>query len=1090
MKKLSICYLLHFIFIISFTTKLSAQIHNPHFLHLTTNDGLANNRVKAIFQDSKGFIWFGTDDGLSRYDGYQFKTYSFTPFDSCSLRGHFITAITQDKQGKLWIGTFNEGVYSFDPVTECFQHLPVKHLDQTEDGGVLKIYIDKQEMLWLITEHLIIKRFDLKTKKIESFGKKRAFRPPSYVEEDRSGRYMFLDIQGKDVEVFDKQQLKFIRHKHAASFKRPEGYNTQSVIKDTNKKLWLYRSNAQELQRVDLATGEITTFSEPSQAKKTIANAPQPSPFQSFIFRDNQGLVWKTNRYGLLAYDPAQKKFIKNYPVQGKQKNLTRINAVLVAKSGVVWLGTETGAYMLNFRANQLQTFTASGLGGIMETVYEDSEGTVWVGGEWTMEAFPANSSASVNFIKYYKKKFPDIELRPVKICEDPEGKQDHFWLSVTERGLIRFDKLKRDFTRYSPKDTSNHLIDVYDILPDKGNTLWLACNNGLQKFNTQDHTFQWYKHNPNDPESVPAGTIQTVYKDRQGFLWVGTRENGMARFDESAGKFSRHTHHPKQRGSLSNNSVNAFYEDGSGNFWVATSGGLNMLDREKRTFRHFTRKDGLPNNKVFGILEDQTRKLWLSTRNGISRFDPVNKTFTNYDERDGLLNNELSLGAYYKNKQGKMFFGGFFGVTAFYPEQLGNNCYTPPVVITKFKKINQEIPLHEVLSPEGKLTLSYKDEVVSFEIAALSFYNAYKNQYAYKLEGLHEDWIQLGTRREITLTSLDPGSYTLRVKASNNDGVWNEEGMTLQIQVVPPFWATWWFRSGISIFIIGLIIAICTVRINSIKHQKKLLALKVEEKTIQLKEQTIELQKANKTKDQFFAIIAHDLRGPLTSFQETSNLIHYFLEKNRPEKIRQLGDRINQAAKGLNGLLNNLLNWAMVQQKTISYHPTEISLKSLVDECLATYTGSIQIQQIEIHTTIDEDLCMFADYNTALSIVRNLVNNAIKYTPEHGYIEIQGYQAYSNVILSVKDSGIGMSKQILEQIFDVTKKRSRNGLRGETGSGLGLILCKEFAKLNKATLTVNSIPDKGSTFYLTFQDQPNELITQHKTLSHTVLSK
>lgn len=1048
------------IIILSFSQILCAQEYDNSPLHFTTHDGLANNRTKAIFQDTSGFMWFGTDDGLSRYDGYQYKNYSFTPFDSCSFRGNIVTTIAEDLQGKLWIGVFDGGVYSFDPVTECFEHLHIENLTQPKDGEVYKIHIDPQGIVWVITEHLIFKRYDPKTHKIESFGEKQKFRYIFDLQEDQSGRYLFLNIWGKDIEVFDKQELTFIRHIHAALFKRPKKYNAQSIIKDHQGKLWIYRSNNKELQQVDLTTGKTETFSDSNWQTK-IRDTHQLSPFRNLIFQDHEGLIWKSNPYGLSAFAPKQKKFSKQYAILGKQKKpIYRINAVLVAKSGIVWIATETGIYMINPQIDQLQKYVFSGL---VETVYEDPKGRVWVGGHWGLKVFSPDSLPSLDLPQYFTKFITSsTSCRPLKILNDPQNRDHFIWISISRLGLLKFDIQNRKFTLYTPKDTNNHLIDIYDILPEGMDTFWLACNNGLQKFNIHDHTFRWYKHHPDDSQSIPAGIIETVYKDRQGLLWVGTESNGMASFDQTSEKFTRFTHDPNQKNSLSNNSIHDFHEDQKDNFWVATSGGLNLFDRKKETFRHYTIKDGLPKNNILSILEDKTSKLWLGTQQGISKFDSANEIFTNYDQRDGIFNTELFPRSSYKNKQGKLFFGGAGGVTSFYPKQLSQNKYLPPLVITKFKKFNKEIPLHQVVSPEGILELSYEDTMISFEVAALNYYNSYKNQYAYKLEGLHEDWIYLGNQRNITLTNLSGKKYNLRIKASNGQGEWHEGGIVIPIRVTPPFWTTNWFQASMGTSVLIILLTAYLIHIRFIQLQKRRLASLVDKKTLELKT-------VNKTKDRFFAIIAHDLRGPLTSFQEISYLINYFLDNNRPDKIKLLVDKIDQSATGLHSLLNNLLNWAMVQQKTISHHPEKINLKLLINECLSKYQASLGIHQIDMCVTVLEDVSVWVDYNSTMSIIRNLVSNAIKYTPNGGRIELKVTSSMHETVLEVKDNGLGIDTNTLEQLFDIGHKTSHYGVRKEEGSGLGLILCKEFAKLNNATIHVESILHKGSTFRIVF---------------------
>lgn len=920
-------------------------------------------------------------------------------------------------------------------------------------------------IIWVITEHLIVKRYDPKTKQLTSYGKKQPFRYVFKTFEDTSGRYLFFDVWNTNVRVFDTQLHKFVAPPNAHLLRRPMGFNQQILAQDKQGEFWVYRSNAKQLQQIELSTGKVSQFKLPPLPSTPVRDSSKLSPFRTTtMFQDLKGLIWLSTQEGFIAFDPAQKQFSKKVKVTGRKKKITRINSVLSDRSNKTWFSTEDGVYLGDFHTNPTTLFTSPTLGSMTEAVYQDKEGIVWVGGEWSFDAFLPNGTRLENFNQAFKAQFPKANVRPGAFSPDPKGRQHILWLSSWDLGLLKLDKRTKRFTQYLPKDTTNHLNNVYDILSDQNNGLWLACNNGLQKFDINTHTFTRYKYTPSNLLKIAHDGVQSIYKDKQGLLWLGTFESGAISFDPATGKFTAYRHRTHQKNSLSNNNVTAFYEDSKGRFWVATNrGGFNLLDRRQGTFKHYTQTHGLPNNQVFGILEDAQANLWLSTMHGISRFNPDNETFTNYDQRDGLLHNELNEHGFFKNKEGRMFFGGTTGVTAFYATQLDQHTYHPPLVITRFKKFNQEVPLHEALSPNGTLELSYRDLVVSFEVAALGFYNSYKHKYAYKLEGLHEDWIYLENRREIALTALAPGTYTLRIKATNHEGVWNNKDIQLKIQVVPPFWRTWWFNGLVGFAILGSIIFIYSWRLQQSKRQRLQLSYLVDKRTAELK-------KLNHTKDRFFAIIAHDLRGPLTSFREIGNLISHYLRKNQPEKIEQLGKRIDLSAKKLNTLLNNLLNWALVQQQAIAYHPEPIALQKLAKECVDTYQGSLQSHQIQVAIDIPDDLEIWADVPSVTSIFQNLLSNAIKFTPVKGHIIVEAYNQQAQVVVAIKDSGVGMSAEAVDKVFDITHKKSQNGLRGEMGSGLGLVLCQAFAKLNKASIRIESKPNQGSTFFVVFE--------------------
>ncbi len=1057
-------FIIYIYIVLCFLQVIYAQEYDSSIEHLTKFDGLASNRIKTIFQDSKGFIWFGTNNGLNRYDGYHYKTYSETSFDSCSFQGNIVITINEDKKGKLWIGTFEGGLYTFDPITECFKKIKIEKLTQPEDGNVYKIFVDNQGIVWVITEHLIIKKYNPKNHEIESYGEKQEYKYVFDVHEDQKNKYLFLDIRGKDVAVFDIEQKTFIEHEYAKQFKRSNKHDRQIIVKDKKGELKIYRHNEEEIESFDISTGKTKKYKYDLSLQGKQKDINKKPLFSNLLFKAKNGLIWKSSSDGLIAFDPEKNKVLKHYPlIRFQNKAIERVNTVLVDQSGIAWIATEIGVYKINIEKAQIQNYDFDGL---VETVYEDLDKTVWMGGHWGLAFFDQNSTTPITLkLKYDSEKLISREKsrRPLKIVGDPQGRNHLLWISISRLGLLQFNKQTHEIILYEPKkENDNDEVDIYDIVPEGQHIFWLACSNGLQKIDLQKGVFQWYKHSPDDPYSIPSGIVETVYIDKQKRIWVGTEENGIAFMDRLTKKFTRYKHNSKQKNSISNNSVHDFHEDQKGNFWIATSGGLNLFNRKKETFKYYRIQDVLPRNRIMSILEDREGKLWLGTPQGVSKFDVENEFFVNYDQRDGILNTNLFPRAKYKNKEGKLFLGGEGGVSAFFSNELGYNQYCPPLVITKFKKFNKEISLKKSLSSKGVLTLSHNDKVVSFEIAALNYDKPYKNQYAYKLEGLHNNWISLGNRRHITLTNLSNKKYKLRIKASNNQGVWNEEGIVLPIHVIPPFWVTTTFRIVIGILILLLLLVGYIIHIRFIQSQKRKLEKEVHERTVELKT-------ANHTKDLFFSIVAHDLRGPLTSFQEIPYLINHFLENNRIDKIKKIINKVEQSAKGLHDLLNNLLNWAMIQQQNISSNPERIILKSVVDECIEKYQVSIDVCEIDIVITIPDDILLYVDYNSTMSIIRNLLSNAIKYTPNKGYIKLNAYTLNRRVILEIKDSGIGMDTKTLEQLFDISCKTNHYGVRKEQGSGLGLILCKEFAKLNNAIIEVESELQKGSVFRVIF---------------------
>ncbi|EAY23788.1 ligand-binding sensor domain-containing protein, partial [Microscilla marina] len=405
---------------------------------------------------------------------------------------HGITSIVEDKNGKLWVATFNGGLHVFDPVTECFKQVPIPHIGQPQDGCILKIHLDKQGFVWVITERLILKKINPNTHKVTSFGQRNKLQYTSDVQEDASGRYLYLNIRRKDVVVFDKSQGKFITHPQAARLKRPQAYDTQEIVKDAQGKLWIYRCSASKLQRINIATGETAVFEDTfDQAKIPSKNAQIKSSFRSFLMQDSKGLIWKTNAGGMSAFDPQTKKMIRRHQLPATKENI-RVYHTLIDQSGKVWLVTNAGAYILKLSAKPLETFN---VGKITDVILTDPQGTVWVGGLGTLTAFFANgTNKTYKFASYFKPVSCPANGVPLGISGDPLDREHILWVTVAGFGLLKFDKKTETFTRYKPKGShEQHLVNAYAVLidPSEPQIIWIGCDNGLQKFDVKNETFQ-----------------------------------------------------------------------------------------------------------------------------------------------------------------------------------------------------------------------------------------------------------------------------------------------------------------------------------------------------------------------------------------------------------------------------------------------------------------------------------------------------------------------------------------------------------------------------------------------------------------------
>ena len=834
----------------------------PKFEHLSVAQGLSQSSVYCMLQDRVGFMWLGTVDGLNKYDGYGFTAYKHEAADSTSPAADWVLAIYEDRAGTLWIGTSSGGLNRFERDTESFTrfvHDPqnprslsdnkVNALCEDHAGAlwigtehglnqfdratqtftrffpdslnprnslshatVCAIFEDRSHTLWIGTEGGGLNRFDADTKQFTRFVHD-ANDPHSLsdnivraIYEDRAGR-LWIGTGRGGLNRFDRDAQRFIRFPYQPQ--NPAGLNhpeVRVICEDRLGKLWLGTLGG-GLNGFDPASGQFAHYVEDQKNPNSLSNNRVFS-----VYEDRAGTLWIGTDNGLNKLDRGQTPFasVVNELVNSQNSSHNIIWAICKDRRGRLWIGTENGIFLRQRdEVGQEQTAYFSNLSqehyeNKINVIYEDRRGTLWVGTDHVLKQFDPEALAKKN-----------------------------------ERGLglIRWED-----DAQNPNVLSR--VQIFSIAEDstERNLLWVGTSAGLFRL-LRDERGQYrhtvFRHDPQNPHSLGSNNLRPLYVDRSGTLWIGTWHEGLNQFDKKTGQFQRLVHEPKNPHSLSNNVIRSLHEDRAGRLWIGTEGGLNFFDRAAQRFEHLTERDGLPNNTIWGILEDARGRLWLSTNNGISRFDPQDRTFKNYTVSDGLPHQEFNRGAWFRSpasRGGEMFFGGMNGVTAFHPDRIKDNPFIAPVVITAFKRYNTDEAegvaiVEKGISARQDIKLSYKDNIISFEFAALNFRNPEKNQYAYQLQGYSEQWIQLGTKREATFTNLDPSEYVLRVKGSNNDGVWNEKGASLKIIITPPWWQTLWFRILSVVTLIGLVITAYRIRVASMQARNRALEKEIGER-------------------------------------------------------------------------------------------------------------------------------------------------------------------------------------------------------------------------------------------------------------------
>ncbi len=878
------------------------------FERLTVEQGLSQNTIQCLLQDRKGFLWFGTRDGLNRYDGYSFTVYKPDPQNAQSLSDNQIESLYEDRLGILWIGTLYGGLNRFDPATESFRHYKndPQNPQSISNNHIIAIYEDRAGVLWFGTE-AGLNRFDRATETFRRYQHDSAnptslnHNSVSAIYEDRLGELWIGTVGGGLARLSAEDRAAGVFRSYQHDPQNPQSLINNvvnAICEDQAGRLWIGTG------------GGLSCLPPEARDKETVMGAAfrnyQHDPKNSHslsqnyihsIYADRAGVIWiGTRGGGLNRFDPASEtaaglifRYHQNDPQNPLSLSSDEVLSIYEDRSGGMWLGTRAGANRFEriptpFQHYQHDPKNPESLSDkSVWAIYEDHAGDIWIGtlsGGLDRFERAAGTPTGVAFTHFRHDAKNPNSLSDNSVWSIYEDHAGTLWIGTREGGLNQFDRATKTFRhfrrdRQNPQRLShNWVTSIHESRQRRDGVLWIGTwGGGLNRFDRHTEIFKNYRNDPKNPQSLSSNGVWLIYEDRAGALWLGT-EIGLEQFDRAAGTFKHYQHDPNNPQSLSNNSVWSIYESRQGagrsaELWIGTSSGLNRFDRHTETFKHYREKDGLPNDVIYGILGDDRGNLWLSTNKGIAKFNPETGKIRHYEARDGLQSNEFNANAAFQNRRGEMFFGGINGFNVFHPDSVKDNPYIPPVVITALKRYNTDVAEGIAISEKGiaardEIVLSYKDNILNFEFAALSFRNSFKNQYAVRLEGFNDNWIQLDTQRQATFTNLSPGEYTLQVKGSNNDGVWNEAGAALQLVITPPWWRTKWAYALYAALGLGLLYAIRRFELKQ-REQKTLireselraLAAEAQAKALQAENarQEMELQKAAELESAYQAL-------------------------------------------------------------------------------------------------------------------------------------------------------------------------------------------------------------------------------------------
>jgi PAS domain S-box-containing protein len=812
------------------------------FEHLTLDDGLSQNAGLALLQDSQGYLWIGTQDGLNRYNGYTITQFKHDPDNPQSLSHNSVIALYEDRDGFLWVGTWGGGLNRYDPATQQFtRYTPdPDNPDSLSHPIVTDIFQDEQDVYWVATLGGL-ERFDPVTAVFTHFrhdsddSASLSSDALSVILPAANGKLWVgtgaFNTPGAGLNLFDPATGTAQRlEKTGDCLASPNIADLQPAPNDA---LWIayggYGVSGGGLDRYNLKTGDCAHFDN----AQTFGNQITDNNLADLAF-DRDGALWVASWSGGLWRMAPDGQFtgIHHNPADPESLSSDNTFTILPDRSGIIWVGTlSAGINKLNLDTLQFRTYRHD----------------------------PANP-----------KSLPSNHVS--SFAETSDGM---IWLGSIENGLVRFDPASGEFTpfRHDPANPNSISGDmVLTLYADPDDTLWAGTlGSGLNHFDPRTQTFTRYQNDPADSGSLLENQVTNLIRDRAGRLWVGTfaglarLETGATGFvnypmpaapvslglvgdelwtgtwggglyrldlsdpaslDPAQAAFSTLTHDSANPNSLSNNEVWTILQNPDGMVWIGTISGLNRYDPQTGQFKTYTAKNGLPNASIMGILRDEQGFLWLTTNHGVVRFDPHAETFAVYEKSDGLQGNEFNSNAYFQAKSGDFYVGGVSGFSVFNPLVLRQNELPPPVVITDFSVFNSPQPFN----PTETIRLNYDQNFISFEFAALDFHDPRRNQYAYKLEGFDKDWVQAGTRNYASYTNLPGGDYTFRVRAANSDGVWNESGATLKLAVTPPFWQTWPFQLGLFLGVVSLLTVGFQWRVRAVREQNAQLQKMVDE--------------------------------------------------------------------------------------------------------------------------------------------------------------------------------------------------------------------------------------------------------------------
>jgi len=1053
----------------------------PVFENLTIADGLPENSVHCILQDHLGYMWFGTQNGLVKYDGYSMKVYQLDRDDSLSISNRQVWVIYEDRSGTLWIGTEQGGLNRFDRAKETFTRYRL-YPDNSIQENTIKIICEDNSGNLLVGNGTKINLFN----------------PQNRCSKDI---YTQDSIIARDVRALIEDRL------------------TGEIFVATKNKLMIYDSEKRMLIEDDdidskLELGTINTFYQSIDGSIWIGHSMGMAKFNSLrntikyyqlnksdkdssenntlcLTEDKNGFIWGDNgQYddwtakSLFCFDPQKEQFKGFDHNEKNNRNLSsyQIWSLYTDNSGVIWVGTFGGGInKWNRIKDKFQHFSYDSDGehfnGVF-TILEDKQGLIWIDTHNGFYRFDRHTKE----VRKYRYDTNGKKNTTGILYMDEDG---NICCKTDTKGFGKFDSENGSFHFYKNNSIKSLLFNGNCFLSESSGVLWVGTwGDGLYRFDINTKKVTQFRHDPGIPHSLTSNQIDCLYKDRRGNLWIGTNNGGLNLFDRTDNNFESF----KIEDNITS-TILTIYEDHKENLWVGTfQTGLYLFDRDNgKPVYNVAVKDGLTYNTIRSILEDDNGNLWISTNYGLSKFDPETRHIRNYHASDVFEENRYYRNSACKTSKGEMLFGSWEGFIMFHPDSIKDDSVPPQIVISNvslFNRPSEKLKTDGFISEIKELNLSYDENDLRFEYVGLHFGNPSKNQYRYILEGYDNDWVDAGTQRNATYTNLDAGEYTFRVMACNADGVWNKEGASIRIIIPPPFWAKWWAYALYILVGLGLLYSIRRYELNRTQLKNK---LKLDE--VKLKER----EQIDKMKSRFFANISHEFRTPLTLILGP---IEKILSQSAEDDTQKQAGLVKRNAIRLLGLINQLLDLSKLEDGKLGLKASKANIVAFIKGISMSFESMAERKDITLKVKSEKDeIELYFDKEKMTKIITNLLSNAFKFTPEDGQIIVSVNEAGNDsMTVKVRDTGMGISEKELPKLFDRFYQVDSSQTREHEGTGIGLALTKELVELHSGTISVESKLGGWTEFTVTlplgrkhFKDE--EIVKEEKTTDEIILN-